>query len=267
MYARRLTKEELIENGITEVTTDGHVFRGQHEEIPRITNGGYFTHDIYDKDENGNRIKIAKKNSAFGYVYKTRSLGLHRLMWAWHHGEVPEGLVVDHINNCHDALEDYDLSNLQLLTPAENLAKDRPNWHVREIVCKLNKPRSFYQDKLEKYMLAYEKAKANKDVDGAHKLRSAVCQTRARLRYYDSHITEALEARRVKEEQEAHKREYHERAQKKKDLKAEVDYARKFYKDLEKAYGKDDDIVNQYKFEWRLAVARLQKFKGEAAQA
>ena len=267
MYARRLTKEELIENGITEVTTDGHVFKGTEEEIPNVTNGGYFVHDIYDKDENGSRIKIMKKNSAFGYVYKLRTIGLHRLMWAWHYGEVPEGMVVDHINNKHDTIEDYHLDNLQLLTPAENVAKDKQNWNTREIKCRLDVPRSFYQDKLEGYLLAYENAKTNKDAEGAHALRTNISQTRARLRYYDNNINEALKLRQAKEEEEARKREYHERAQKRKELKAEVDSARKFYKDLENAYGKDDDIVKQYQLEWKLAVVRLQKFKAECAAA
>jgi hypothetical protein len=51
----------------------------------------------------------------------------------------------------------------------------------------LNKPRSFYEDKLAGYEKAYEEAKLNKDADLAHKLRAYISQTRARLRYWDSH--------------------------------------------------------------------------------
>lgn len=260
MYARKLTKEELIKNGITNVTTDGHVFKGDIEEIPNVTNGGYFVHDIYDTDENGNRIKIEKANSAFGYVYKIRTIGLHRLMWAWHYGEVPNGMVVDHINNCHDSIEDYHLDNLQLLTPAENLAKERQDWHVKEIKCKLNKPRSYYQDKLDGYLLAYEQAKEDKDAEKAHKLRANISHSRGRLRYYDNHLLEALKLQKAKEEEEARKREYHERAEKKKELKANVESARKFYKELKAAYGEDDPIVKQYWGDWRLAIATYYGF-------
>lgn len=263
MYARKLTKEELMENGITEVTTDGHVFKGKEEEIPNINKSGYFMHEIYDKDENGNRIRIDKANSAFGYVYKLRSLGLHRVMWAWHYGEVPEGMVVDHINNCHDTIEDYDLSNLQLLTPAENLAKERPNWNTREVKCQLNKPRSFYEQKLEGYTIAYEQAKANKDTVGAHHLRANIAQTRARLRYYDNHIAE-YQAKPL-DSKTSH--DCHARAAKRRALQAEVDSSRKMYLELLEAYGKDDPIVYQYWGEWKLAVAMLKDFKEKNKRA
>lgn len=267
MYARKLTKEELVKTGITEVTKDGHVFKGEDEILPTVTKQGYLIHVIYDFDENGNKIKVPNENSVFGYNYKQRSVGLHRLMWAWFYDEVPEGMIVDHINNKHQDLEDHHLDNLQCITQGENIAKERSYWNVREIKCNLKKPRSFYQDKLEGYILAYEQAKENKDAKGAHALRANIAQTRARLRYYDSHILEALEVKRVKEEEEARKREYHERADKRRELQAEVDSARKFYKELENAYGKNDDTVKQYWLEWKLAIIRLQKFKAETARA
>lgn len=260
MYARKLTKEELMKNGITNVTLDGHVFKGEQEEIPTINKNGYFIHEIYDTDENGNRIKIAKANSAFGYVYKTRCLGLHRLMWAWHYEEVPEGMVVDHINNCHELLEDYDLSNLQLLTPAENLAKERTNWHISEIKCNLSKPRSFYETKLANYIAAYEQAKIDKDAKAAHALRSNISQTRARLRYYDNHIAEYL----AKQDPE---HDCHARAQKKKELKADIDSARKLYQELLEAYGEADPIVYQYWGEWKMAIVRYNMFCDETKRA
>jgi len=269
MYARRLTKEELKNSGITTITKDCRVFREDGEIKPFPNSDGYFMLNIYELDENGNRIIVPYEKSVFGYVYKTRSIGLHRAMYAWHskEQEVPEGLVVDHINNEHDKIEDYYMTNLQLLTPAENLAKDKPNWHVSEIKCNLNKPRSFYEDKIKGYEMAYEEAKKNKDADGAHKLRSGLAQARARLRYYDSHIAEAISIRERKAAEEARKREYHERAQKKKALKAEVDSARKMYQELLEAYGKDDSIVTQYYYEWKLAIAKYYGFCSEMKAA
>ena len=267
MYARRLTKEELMENGITEVTTDGHVFKGTEEEIPNVTNGGYFVHDIYDKDENGSRIKIMKKNSAFGYVYKLRTIGLHRMMWAWHYGEVPEGMVVDHINNCHDTIEDYDLSNLQLLTPAENLAKDRDNWHTRELKCKLNKPRSFYEDKLKKFTTAYEQAKKDKDANATHKFRASISQTKARLRYWDNHIEDYKNNPIKNNLVEKSSHECHVRAAKRRELQANIDRARLIYLQVKEAYGPDDDYVKKMWGEWKLAIAELHGFKEECKKA
>lgn len=249
--------------GITNVTEDGHVFSGEEELIPSISKQGYFMHIIYDLDENGQRIKLYKEKSAFGYIYKTRSLGLHRIMWAWFNNEVPSGMVVDHISNKHSELKDYELSNLQLLTPSENLAKEKPNWHVSELKCNLSKPRSFYEGRLAGYEAAYEQAKKDKDAKAAHTLRTSIAQTRARLRYYDSHIEEAIAIREAKVTEEAHKREYHERAQKKRDLKAAVDSARKFYLETLAAYGKDDEYVKKLWAEWKLAIAMYHGFCAE----
>ena len=262
MYARKLTKEELMDFGFTEVTTTGRVFKNGEEVAPTIDNQGYFRFQIYDKDENGNRIKIMRPDATkdYHYTYKTRAIGLHRLMWAWHYGEVPEGMVVDHINNEHDHIEDYYLSNLQLLTPAENVAKERDNWHVFELRCNLDKPRSHYEKKLEGYTLAYEQAKKDKDAKAAHKLRSALSQTRARLRYYDRHIEEHLKEKQAKKPAE---HECHARAEKRRELQANIDSARKYYKQALEAYGKDDEYVIKLWGEWKLAIAMLYAFKEE----
>ena len=262
MYARKLTKEEIMKSGITTVTKDGRVFRENTEVKPTINANGYFVINLFELDENGNRIIIPYEKSAYGYIYKPRVVGLHRLMYAWHskEQEVPEGMVVDHINNKHDKIEDYYMTNLQLLTPAENVAKDRKNTSTYELKCNLNKPRSFYENKLEDYTLAYEQAKKDKDAKAAHSLRSYISQTRARLRYYDSHIDEYLKEKQTTKPSE---HECHARAEKRRELQANVDSARKFYKELLAAYGKDDPIVTKYYYEWKMAIAILNGFKEE----
>lgn len=199
MYAERLTKEELIANGINEITTDGRVFRTGLEVQPYVNSNGYLVLNLYDRDSEGNYIKIPLKRKAPGcknlintYRFKSKTVGLHRAMWAWFHGEVPQGYVVDHINNKHDSIEDYHLENLQLLTPKENLAKERPESN-KQTKCKLSRPREYYETKLNQYLEAYELAKINKQPELAHKLRANIANTRARLRYYDSHIDEVNE--------------------------------------------------------------------------
>lgn len=266
MYARKLTKEELMDFGFTEVTTTGRVFKNGEEVAPTIDNQGYFKFQIYDKDENGERIKIPRPDATkdYHYTYKCRAIGLHRLMWAWHYGEVPEGMVVDHINNRHDRIEDYYLDNLQLLTPAENVAKERDNWHVTELKCNLNKPRSHFEKKLEGYTLAYEQAKQNKDAKAAHKLRCNISQIRARLRYYDSHIEEYLKEKKATKPAE---HECHARAEKRRTLQANIDSARKYYKEVEEAYGKNDPYAKQLWGEWKMAIAEFYAFKEECKKA
>lgn len=251
-YAREVSKEYLQKLGVEHVSTDAR-------EI--IVNGNVVVPTPTKNSKNGNRhyynvrLYDAENDEIF-------DAGIHVLNYVWNSGKTkPSGMVIDHIDN--DA-ENNDISNLQCITPGENLAKDRTNWHKSELKCKLNKPRTFYQDKLENYLLAYEQAKKDHNADLAHALRTNVAQTKARLRYYDNHILEALELRRLKEEEEAKKREYHERALKKKELKANVESARKFYKELRDAYGKNDPIVEQYWGEWKLAIAKYYGFCAES---
>ena len=96
---------------------------------------------------------------------------------------------MDHINNKHDTQEDYRLENLQLITQAQNLNKERGE-STRQLKCKLNKPRSFYEDKLEEYLKDYEQAKKEHNAKLIHLLRGNISSTKARLRYWDSHKDE-----------------------------------------------------------------------------
>lgn len=203
-YATKLTKEELIQSGITEITKEGLVFSGETPVNLSVNAQGYLMLAIYKLDEDGNKLKRATKirykdkiyNS---YAYDVRSIGLHRAMWAWHYGEVPEGYVVDHISNKHTELEDYNLNNLQLLTPAENLEKEREK-STKQVRCKLNKPLSFYQEKLNRYTEEYNKAKEEHNAAECHRLRGNVATAKAKIRYYLAHKeeAEALQKKEVK---------------------------------------------------------------------
>ena len=197
-YAKRQTKEDLMKGGIVKITEDCKIF-GQNGElsVQQSNNQGYITVTLYDFDENGNKIKVPVKRTFKGckkpsdtYVYKTRVNGLHRVMWAWFHNEVPEGMVVDHINNKHINIEDYHLDNLQLLTPQENVTKERI-CNIKEIPCKLDRPRSYYEEKLAKYEALYQEAKENRDKTEAHKQRTNIANIKGKLRYWDSNRKEA----------------------------------------------------------------------------
>ena len=108
-----------------------------------INNCVYSVHPIYDlyaSDENGNIINIIKKvphkgnKTHRGYLnINIRKHGqsgqkgtqAHRFIWECFNGVIPEGKVIDHINNNK---EDNRLCNLQLITQQQNCkksAKDR----------------------------------------------------------------------------------------------------------------------------------------------
>lgn len=222
--------------------------------------------NLYELDEDGNKIKQpitrkfkGTKNYVDTYIYKIKTIGLHRAMWAWFNGEVPEGYVVDHINNRHGMLEDYQMFNLQILTPAENLEKEA-GISTKQIACKLTRPLSFYEDKLNKYLAAYEEAKANHDSELAHKLRGNIANTKARIRYYLAHKEEAERLQAEEAAKSTTKKEYRGKAAKIKEYKAAIKSARKYYKEALEAYGPDDINVLKLKHEWKFAVYALNQY-------
>jgi hypothetical protein len=49
----------------------------------------------------------------------------HRVIWIYHHGNIPKGLFVDHINRKHD---DNRIENLRLLNASENKRNSIKTW-------------------------------------------------------------------------------------------------------------------------------------------
>jgi len=180
MYAKELTKEYLMKLGIIDITPDGkHIYWAPGKEAPQyLLNTGHLAINAYDRDIYNVVYPLTKSKSAGEIV-----IPVHRAVYAWYYGSTVENMVVDHINNIKT---DNRLDNLQLLTPKQNIWKDR-ECDVWEMKCRLNKPRRFYEEKLEMYEELYRNAKLAKDADKVHKLRANISQSRARLRYWDSH--------------------------------------------------------------------------------
>ena len=196
-YASRLTKEMLIKSGYELITEDGTVIRNGKQVIPTQNKQGYLMLNLYELDEDGNKIKIpityirkGRKKPTNTYVYKMMQVGLHRAMWAWLYGVVEEGCVIDHISNKHDSIEDYHISNLQIISQRENTTKDREASIVK-LKCKLDRPLSYYEDKLAYYEDLYQKAKKEGNQEEAHKQRCNIFNQRAKIRYWLSHKAEA----------------------------------------------------------------------------
>ena len=197
-FASRLTKEMLIKSGIELITEDGTVIRNGKQVIPtKNKKTGYLVIHLYDLDEDGNRIKVPTtrtfkwcKKPTDTYNYRQRTVGLHRAMWAWLYGVVEEGYIIDHIRNKHDSIEDYHISNLQMISQRENTIKDREA-SITELKCKLDRPLSYYEDKLAYYEDLYQKAIKEGNQEEAHKQRCNTFNQRAKIRYWLSHKAEA----------------------------------------------------------------------------
>ena len=196
-YARKLTKEMLMASGIELITEDGIVIRNGKQAILFKDKKGYLRLNIYDFDEDGNKIKVPIIRTFKGckkpintYKYKAMTVGLHRAMWAWIYGVVEEGWVIDHRNNKHTSIEDYNINNLQIISPRENLTKDRKA-STKERKCRLDKPISYYEDKLAYYEDLYQKAIKEHNKKEAHKQSTNIYHQKASIRYWLSHKAEA----------------------------------------------------------------------------
>ena len=200
-YAKRLTKEELIKNGIEIKIKDGHlkVYKNGSEcklyktpdyyVNPKIHCNKkrkvipYFTITVYALDEQGNRIKYYGGYKYNKWTYKTTFITLQRVVWAWYNDEVPAGYTVDHINNQHDTLDDYLPDNLQLLTPFDNIHKDSRQNQNRLLKCSLKKPLSYFETKLAKALELYNNSTGLEK----HKYNNDCARYKANIRYWKLH--------------------------------------------------------------------------------
>ena len=269
-YASKLTKEMLMASGIELITEDGTVIRNGKQYFPIRNKKGYLMLCLYDLDEDGNKIKIPIIRKFKGcrkpintYKYKTMMVGLHRAMWAWHYGVVEEGCVVDHKNNKHKSIEDYNISNLQILSQRENVTKDREA-STYEIKCKLDRPLSYYEDKLAYYEDLYQKAVKEGNQEEAHKQRTNTFGQRARIRYWLSHKeeAEALIAKKQAAYLEAKLDSdvYHAKAKVIKLLKENIDKRHAEYNDALETNGSKHKTTLSIRAEWKRAIKELNDF-------
>jgi len=94
------------------------------------TDGKVFTEKKGVRNLRGELRELKPSKKKTGYLYtniywgkkltERASLRIHRVVYETFIGIIPEGFVVDHINNIKD---DNRLENLQLLTPKDNTIK------------------------------------------------------------------------------------------------------------------------------------------------
>lgn len=249
-YAQRLTKEDLIRLGIKDIWYDTneskyHIIRNDDKEIHLSKNKQkYLCFYLYDLDNEGNKIKkpIKVKRKHYKketntYYYKSKVITLHRAAWAWFKGEVPEGYIVDHVDNKHTTHFDNRLNNLQLLTPAENLAKERPNSNTGEMYCLMTKPIEYYLEIYNYWLLEYKKEKEERSssTEYAHKCRCFYNNYRKKIRYWFKHQNEYEDYIRLESARTSAREYQQERASKVNQYVEEIRKAKEVSKELWRA--------------------------------
>ena len=212
-YAPELTKEYLQKLGVEDVDPSGRFIIKNGKPIPVRLSGKkrrrYLQVDLYDPDLR-QATPIEERNSSTGKI----TLRVHIINYAWQHGIKPAGLEVHHIdrNSTNNAID-----NLVALTHEEHLQVHNEA-ATRQLKCRLDKPLSFYEDKLNKYINELEEAKESLDEKACHTLRSNISNTRARIRYWLAHQEEAEKLIREPKEKKGYVKneKYHEVAKMKK---------------------------------------------------
>lgn len=127
---KQLTKQNLLDLGITNVTEDGKVFKGDTElkQVKRLGPSNwrhpkpYLYVVIPDKSQ---KIYLENYGNSF-YTYKPVTLAVHRIVWAWFNNEAKEGLVIHHIdgdntnNNLNNLVEITSEKANQIKTVSRN---------------------------------------------------------------------------------------------------------------------------------------------------
>jgi hypothetical protein len=253
IYAREITKEYLKKLGVEHVSEDGMTIIVKGKEL---TPHSYYSGKRHYKGVNlydpaiRESIPKEERNSSSGQF----RLGVHIANYVWNVADKPAGMVIDHIDN--NSINNH-ISNLQCITPKENVNKDKDSdLHIRVVYMPQYITEEEILRKLEGYSLAYEEAKKNHDAKAAHLMRCNISNWRAKHRQYLESPEKYAKPKKVEHD-------CHARAEKRRELQANIDSARKYYKEALDAYGKDDEYVKKLWGEWKLAIAMLHGFKEE----
>ncbi len=181
-----LTKEYLQFLGIKEVLEDGTVISNQGNSIAENSCKKY-------KVMGFNRAELGKPFTLY----------IHHIVWVWFNGSLAPDWDVHHKdkNPANNALD-----NLIAMPHAEHLRRhklEQMKESTFELKCKLDRPRSYYEELLTKYQNEYLKAPElyGKSTDPRYKRVVAnIANTKARLRYYDNHKKEVNEVSEFKKD-------------------------------------------------------------------
>ena len=155
-----LSRQYLEYLGITEITEDGRVYKGDKELTASPEGSGYKLIQPYDKEGK-----------------KQRSIYTHRAVYAWFHGYIPPKMMLDHRdgNRYNNSID-----NLRLATAAENNANRHNKAGTYEMRCSMKYPRAHYEAMIDTL----------KAMPKSQYTATRISHLRAKLRYWDSHAQE-----------------------------------------------------------------------------
>ena len=122
MYCKKLTKQELLDAGFTDVKyIEGQwrVFRCWRKNNSKAKVNSEISITLACGKDKYRPVKYYYKITQ-SFNSKLSNIPLSRLIYVWFKGDIPDGYVVDHINN--DSFDNRP-ENLQLLTVGDNLKK------------------------------------------------------------------------------------------------------------------------------------------------
>ena len=122
MYCKSLTKQELLDAGFTDVKyidNQWRVFRYWRKNNSKVKTNTEISITLACGKHKYRPNKYYHKIT-FSFNRKVYNIPLSRLIYVWFEGDIPDGHVVDHINN--DSFDNRP-ENLQLLTVGDNLKK------------------------------------------------------------------------------------------------------------------------------------------------
>lgn len=257
-YAKEITKEYLKRLGVEFVSTDGEtvIIKGKTVKLHLVPSGKkHYKHVTFYDPEIRAGIPEEKRTNASGQF----TLGVHVVNYVWNKGDRPEGMVVDHIDN--DPFNNH-IDNLQLLTPRENVNKDKKERPPRIV----KMPKYITLEEIDRKLTAweefYEQAKKDKDADAAHKCRSNLSNWRAKKRMF---LEDPEKYTRPIETITEHP--CHARAIKRKELRSAIYTTHKAYKEALNIYSLNNPITIQNRANWKRAIAEYNEFCDETKKA
>lgn len=128
-YTPSLTKQDLIDRGIKFDGDKVYQWSNKLKKYVELDIRVMTTKHKYGKDRIYKVVYYYKQEK-----HVMQPIALHRLIYVWYKGDIPKGMIVDHIDN--NSLHN-DPNNLQLLTRRENVKKNN-NGHNQFTVTKDN---------------------------------------------------------------------------------------------------------------------------------